>query len=230
MSANGGRVVIVGAGGHAKVIIDLLQARGGVQLAGCVSRESGEVLGLPWLGDDDALPQILASGLRQAFVAIGDNRLRAELIRRLAGLGFSLVNAISPQAIVSSRTMLGTGVAIMPGAIVNVDSIVEDGAIINTAAHLDHDCRIGACAHIGPGSKLAGNVTIGEGAFLGVGTCVIPRRSVGAWSMVGAGAVVVRDIPSHVTAVGVPARVLERTDGEYEPTGTKTHSSGRPDA
>jgi UDP-perosamine 4-acetyltransferase len=207
-----GRVVIVGAGGHAKVIVDMLQDRGDVRLAGCVSRESGELLGLPWLGNDDALPAILASGVQRAFVAIGDNRLRAELMRGLVGLGFSLINAISAHAVIARSAVIGTGVAIMPGAIVNVDSIVGDGAIINTAAHIDHDGHIGACAHIGPGSSLAGNVTVGEGAFLGVGTCVIPRRSVGAWSMVGAGAVVVRDIPPHVTVVGVPARVAQRSD------------------
>jgi UDP-perosamine 4-acetyltransferase len=223
----GGPVVIVGAGGHAKVIIDLLQERGEIELAGCVSRESGEVLGLPWLGDDDALPGILASGLRRAFVAIGDNRLRSELLRRLTGLGFAMVNAISSQAVVSRRAALGTCVAVMPGAVVNVDTIVEDGAIINTSAHVDHDCRIGACAHIGPGTALAGNVTIGEGAFLGVGSRVIPRRTVGAWSTLGAGAVVVRDIPSHVTAVGVPARVTQGADSKHEPA--ETHSSGRSD-
>jgi UDP-perosamine 4-acetyltransferase len=212
VTATDERVVIIGGGGHAKVIIDMLQERGEVELAGCVSRESGNVLGLSWLGDDDALPTLRASGLRRAFVAIGDNRLRADLMRHVTSLGFSLVNAISSQATISRRAILGSGVAIMPGAIVNVDSTVDDGAIINTAAHLDHDCRIGSCAHIGPGCSLAGNVTIGEGAFLGVGTAVIPRRTVGAWSMVGAGAVVVRDIPPHVTAVGVPARVSQRTD------------------
>jgi UDP-perosamine 4-acetyltransferase len=207
-----GPVVILGASGHAKVIVDMLQERGEIRLAGCVSRESGDVLGLPWLGDDEVLPQLLASGLRRAFVAIGDNRVRAKLIRHLVGLGFGMINAISSHAVVSRSVGLGTGVAIMPGAVVNVECAIEDGAIINTAAHVDHDGRIGACAHVGPGCSLAGNVTIGEGAFLGVGTCVIPGRTVGPWSTVGAGAVVVRDIPSHLTVVGVPARALRRSD------------------
>ena len=204
------RTVVVGAGGHAKVVLDILLDRGDVELVGCVAADAGadSVLGVPILGSDDMLSGVFASGVRHAFIAIGENKVRAKLQRHVESIGFSVVNAISRHAVLSSRVRLGTGIVIMPGAVVNVDTEVGNGAIINTSAHIDHDGNIGAFAHIGPGCALAGNVTIGEGAFLGAGTTVIPRRSIGAWTTAGAGAVVVRDLPDGVIAVGVPARVL----------------------
>ena len=204
-------LVIMGAGGHAKVVIDMLLERDEYRLAGCVTHEPGaaEILGVPVLGDDEALAGVYASGVRHAFVAVGNNRVRADRLQHVRALGFTVVNAISRHAIVSTRVTLGAGVAIMPGAVINVDSVVEDGAIINTGATVDHDCRIGAFAHIAPGTHLAGNVTVGEGTFLGVGTAVIPRCAIGAWTMIGAGSAVVRNIGDHVTAVGVPARVIK---------------------
>jgi len=215
MTRDDAPVIVMGAGGHAKVIIDMLIDRNDCRLAGCVTNETGaaDLLGLPRLGNDDDLARLLASGLGRVFVAIGDNRVRAERLQHVRGLGFTIVNAISRHAIVSARATLGVGVAIMPGAVINVDAIVSDGAIINTGATVDHDCRIGLCAHIAPGTHLAGTVTVGEGTFVGVGTSVIPRRSIGAWSTIGAGSAVVRDIGDGVTAVGVPARVIRKHDG-----------------
>ena len=203
------RVVVIGGGGHAKVVLDILIDRADVELAGCVTAVTtvSTVLGVPVLGADDVLPAVAASGVTHAFVAVGENRLRAKLQRHVTELGFSLINAISRSAVLSARVNLGTGIAIMPGAIVNVDTTIGDGAIINTGASVDHDGAIGAFAHIGPGSTLAGNVTVGEGTFLGAGTTVIPRRTIGAWTTSGAGAVVVQDLPGGVLAVGVPARV-----------------------
>ena len=206
------RTVVLGSGGHAKVVLDILLDRGEVDLAGCVTADAGisSLLGVPVLGADDALPGLLSSGVTHAFIAVGENRVRAKLQRRVQSLGFSLVNAISTHAVLSTRVKMGLGIVIMPGAVVNVDTIVGDGAIINTGATVDHDGHIGAFAHIGPGSSLAGNVTVGEGAFLGAGTTVIPQRSIGAWTTAGAGAVIVKDLPDGVVAVGVPARVRAR--------------------
>jgi UDP-perosamine 4-acetyltransferase len=203
--------VIVGAGGHAKVIIDILQENDEFELAGCTTLDNhpGELLGLTVLGSDEVLPDLFRSGVRLAFVALGGNRVRLSLSERMREMGFGLINVVSRRATVSRRARLGGGIAIMPGAVVNVDTEIADGAIINTGATIDHDCRIGRCAHIAPGTNLAGNVTIGEGAFMGIGSRVIPGCSVGPWSVVGAGAVVVRDLPGSVRAVGVPARVVK---------------------
>jgi len=206
------QVVIVGMGGHAKVIIDILEQCGELRIAGCTSLENGpqELLGYPVLGTDDRLPYLFSSGVSAAIVAIGDNRLRMDKLCALKEMGFELVSAISPDAIVSPRAMLGRGLSIMPGAIINVAAELKDGVIVNTGATIDHDCSIGECAHIAPGASLAGCVTVGAGSLIGIGSRVIPRVTIGPWTTVGAGAVVVDDLESNVTAVGVPARVIKR--------------------
>ena len=209
-------VVIVGSGGHAKVVIELIRAEGRYQVKGCTGLgESGFVLGdVPILGTDSVLPAMLANGAKQAFIAIGDNHLRLRLLAQVLEMGFELINAVSPNAVVSPSATLGRGIAIMAGAIINASAEIGDGAIINTNAGVDHDCRIGRGAHIGPGSTLAGNVEIGCESFLGARTCVIPGIRIGSRAIVGAGSVVVRDVPDDVTAMGVPARIsnVRRSD------------------
>jgi UDP-perosamine 4-acetyltransferase len=208
------RVALIGAGGHAKVIIDILRTDDSVEIIGCVSPNPGQVavLGVPILGGDEIIPELFRDGVKSAFIAIGDNPTRVRFLRHLKELGFGIVNAVSPAAIISTSATLGRGVAVMPGAIINTGSAIADGAIVNTGAVVDHDCRIGTGAHIAPGVSLAGNVTVGDGAFLGVGSSVIPGISIGSWTTVGAGAVVVRDLPEHVLAFGVPARVQRYLD------------------
>ncbi|MGH9611840.1 MAG: acetyltransferase [Bryobacteraceae bacterium] len=205
-------IVVLGSGGHAKVIIDILQSVGGWEIMGCVSPAQGKsVLGIRVAGDDSILPHLLKSGVRNAFVAIGDNYLRQKIANHARTIGFCLPNAVSPRAIVSQYVKLGCGIAIMPGAVVNADTRAEDFAIINTGATVDHDCVIGSWAHIGPGANLAGEVHVGQGAFVGTGARVIPKRCIGDWTVVGAGAVVIRDLPAQSVFAGVPARELRRT-------------------
>ena len=206
---NSEAVVIIGSGGHAKVVIELVRAEGKYQIKGCTGLgESGFVLGdVPILGTDSVLPAMLANGTKKAFVAIGDNHLRLRLLAQVSEMGFEVINAVSPNAVVSPSATLGRGIAIMAGAIINASAKIGDGAIINTNAGVDHDCRIGNGAHIGPGSALAGNVEIGCESFLGAGTCVVLGVRIGSRAIVGAGSVVIRDIPDDVTAMGVPARV-----------------------
>jgi UDP-perosamine 4-acetyltransferase len=208
-------VVIAGAGGHAKVAIEILEESRAWRIAACTSDggPGAALLGIPVPGDDQWLPGLRASGIRHAFAAIGDNRARLDAMARLQGAGFHLINAVSRRATVSPRVRLGCGVAIMPGAVVNVDTELGDGVIVNTGATVDHDCRVGRGVHIAPGANVAGRVSIGEGAFLGAGCRVIDGMTIGAWTVVGAGAVVVRHLPEGVVAVGVPASVRVRRDG-----------------
>jgi UDP-perosamine 4-acetyltransferase len=204
-------VVIVGSGGHAKVVIELIRAEGKYQIAGCTGlEENGFVLGdVPIVGNDNVLPTLLSKGIGRAFIAIGDNRLRMRLTTQLSEMGFEIINAISADSVVSPSAMLGRGIAIMAGAIINSGTRIENGAIINTNASVDHDCRVGAGVHVGPGSTLGGNVELGEEAFLGAGATVIPGIRVGRSAIVGAGSVVIRNVPDEVTVAGVPARLIQ---------------------
>jgi UDP-perosamine 4-acetyltransferase len=201
-------IVILGSGGHAKVVIDILLSQGET-IAGFVDPGGAatEVLGFPRLGSDQDLPALRSAGFDVAFVALGTNQIRLAKLIEVQTAGFRLANAISPRAAVSSFAIVGNGVAIMPGAVVNAGSRLGDGVIVNTNASVDHDCEVGECAHIAPRAALAGNVQIGKGAFLGIGSSVIPGRRIGDWALVGAGAAVITDIPSDAVAVGVPARV-----------------------
>jgi len=205
-------VVIVGAGGHAKVIIGILEEMRAWEIAGCTTAggSGAESPGCPVLGGDEVLPGLRASGIRHAFVAIGDNRVRRLISEEVRRAGFTLINAISPRAVISPSVQLGHGVAVMAGAVIQVAAVLGDGAIVNTGATVDHDCHVGPYAHIAPGVNLAGRVEVGEGAFLGIGSCVIPGIRIGAWAVVGAGAAVIEDVPEGVTVVGVPARVTVR--------------------
>lgn len=203
-------IAVLGAGGHAKVVIELIRAAGRYRIAGLIDADPTprEVMGIEVIGTDADLPALGRSGLRQAFVAIGDNQARLATGQWLLRHGFVLVNAISPGAIVSPSAQIGQGIAVMAGAVINAQTRVDDLAIVNTRASIDHDCWIGQACHIAPGCTLAGNVTVGRLAFLGVGTHAIPGVRIGEGATIGAGACIVRDIPAGALARGVPARVI----------------------
>lgn len=204
-------VVIVGAGGHAKVVIELIRAAGEYEIYGCTDAavKIASVLEVPVLGTDEILISLPARGIRLAMPAIGDNSLRLATAQNARELGFAWANAIGPVATISRSAILGRGIAIMNGAIINAGTRIGDLAIINTGAVVDHDCEIGEAAHVGPGSTLAGKVTIGAGALLGAGTTVIPGVRIGEGAVVGAGSVVIHDVPPRSVVAGVPARSLK---------------------
>ena len=201
-------VLVVGAGGHAKVVIATLRAAGHA-IAGVLDDApepvGRTVLGIPVigpiarLGDHDG----------PAVLAIGSNRVRRRLAAAYPEANWLAV--VHPSAVVDESVRVGEGAVVFAGAVVQPDTVVGRHAIVNTGATVDHDGRLGAFVHVGPGAHLSGNVMIGEGGFLGVGACAAPGTTIGAWATVGAGAAVVRDLPPNVTSVGVPARPLHIT-------------------
>jgi UDP-perosamine 4-acetyltransferase len=207
------RVIGLGAGGHAKVLIDILRRAGEYEIVGLLDPDqAGETLAdVPVLGGDEQMPKIRAAGVTAAFIGVGgvgDNSMRTALYEKALANGFSLVNAIHPRSIIASSAHLGQGVTIMAGAIVNPDVQIGDNVIINTGAIVDHDCEIGAHAHISPGAVLSGGVRVGNGAHVGAGATVRQYIQIGDGAIVGAGAVVVRDVAENSIVVGVPARIL----------------------
>ncbi|MFC6592747.1 acetyltransferase [Deinococcus lacus] len=198
-----GSLHILGAGGHAKVVLALAQAAG-YRVAGVYDDSAqGEVLGVPVLGP---LSHLEAQPGALAVLAIGRNSVRQALAQRFAALEW--VTLVHPAAWVAPTAQLGPGTVVMAGAVIQPDTRVGGHVIVNTRASLDHDGDIGDFAHLAPGCCLAGNVTVGEGAFLGAGSICIPGTRVGEWATVGAGATVIRPVEARVTAVGTPARAL----------------------
>ncbi len=196
-------VAVIGAGGHAKVVISCLRELGvavAAALDDAPERWGADLLGVPVRGP----VRELAAGFRRGVIAIGDNRTR----RRLASdLDLEWRTVVHPRAWVDPTARLGPGAVVFAGAVVQPEAEIGAHAIVNTGASIDHDCRVGAYAHLGPGSRLCGRVRVGEGALIGAGSAVIPGVTIGAWTVVGAGAAVVRDLPDGAIAVGVPARV-----------------------
>lgn len=202
-------LLLLGAGGHSKVVAEIALHSRGYELVGLVDRHAiGTVVnGIPVVGDDDALPSLFVKGVRHVHVAIGSNSARAALADKIVRMNFKLATLVSPSANVSRTAHLGQGAVVMAGATLNANAAVGDLTIINTGANVDHDCKIGRAAHIAPGCTLAGNVTVGDRTFLGAGATVIPGVTLGHDVVVGAGACVINDVPSGQTVVGVPARL-----------------------
>lgn len=204
-------IVVLGAGGHARSVCDVLLAGGEHRIIGLVDGQATQgFFSLPLLGGDEILALLRQEERAQgAFVAIGSNAVRKKLYSRLRELGFYMVSAISPNAHVSPYATVGPGTAVMNGVVIGPCARVGEGCIINTNASIDHDDEIGDYSHIAPGAALSGGVIVGAGAFLGTGCRVIDGIHIGKDVILGAGATAIRDLPDGVTAVGVPARIIK---------------------
>lgn len=208
------RVLIIGAGGHAQVIADLILclAHTGIdlELIGFVDDNTALrgkiILGQPVLGTTADLREFPHEAV---VVGIGDNAARAQVFDRLKQAGERLISVIHPRAILAEDVVVGAGTVVFAGAVINTGSMIGSNVIVNTGATIDHHARIGSHVHVAPGVHLGGTVTLGEGAFLGIGSSVIPNLTIGDWTIVGAGSTVIDALPAHVTAVGAPARVVK---------------------
>jgi UDP-perosamine 4-acetyltransferase len=209
------RLVCLGAGGHAKVVLEALRTSFAGEIVALLDADRarhGQVIGgVTVAGDDGKLGDLAAAGV-DAFIVtvgmVGNAAPRRKLFALGQASGLTPVSAIHATAIVSPSAVLGAGVAILAGAIVNTGATIGDNVIVNTGAIVEHDCRIGDHAHIATGARLSGDVTIGAGAHVGVGASIRQGVRVGDAAVVGAGAVVLEDVPAGTTVVGVPARPM----------------------
>lgn len=205
-------IIMIGGGGHARVLIDLIKASGKAEIVGILDGrfEIGSVVsGVPVLGNDDLLPQLYAKGIKNACIAVGsirDNSKRKMLYEKVKGVGFSMPVLIHPQAIISQDLQISEGVQIMAGAITQPGSLIGENTIINTGAIVEHDCNIGRHVHLCPGAVISGGVFVGDSAFIGASATVKQGVKIGKEAIVATGAVVVNDVPDGTVVKGVPAK------------------------
>jgi sugar O-acyltransferase (sialic acid O-acetyltransferase NeuD family) len=202
---------VLGAGGHAKVVISILRETG-FRIKGVLddneSRWDQELMEIPILGPINHLSSLERV---RGVIAIGNNKIRKNLAESYPHVQW--ITAVHYKAYVhpTSRANIGPGTVISAGAIIQPDVSIGAHSIVNTSTSVDHDCEIGAYVHLAPGVHLAGGVKVGNGVLMGVGSSAIPLASIGDWSVIGAGAGVMKAIPANTKAVGFPAKpVLDK--------------------
>jgi len=206
-------IVGIGAGGHARVLLDILRKLPEFEVVGLTEnlRELWEekIDGVPVLGGDDQLEKLRRSGVQAAFVgvgSVGDPAIRVRLFELARDVGFEFPCIVHPRACVSDRAVLGGGVQVMAEAVVNPGADVGANTILNTGAIVEHDTKIGGHSHIAPRCVIGGGAKIGSRCHLGIGAVIREGLEVGDGALVGAGAVVVRDVAPGDVVFGVPAK------------------------
>jgi UDP-perosamine 4-acetyltransferase len=205
--------VVLGGGGHAKVVLDIVRASGAARMMAVLDRDPSlwgkQLLGVDVRGGDDLLSTLVREGCN-AFVvglgSVGDSRPRRRLHDLAVSHGLTPLTVTHPTAVVSPAAEIGRGTVLAALSVVNASARVGDNVIINTAAVVEHDCVVADDAHVATGARLASTVSVGRGAHIGAGATVRECVTIGDGAIVGAGAVVIRDVAAGSVVVGVPAR------------------------
>ncbi len=207
-------IIVLGGGGHAKVLLDALQ-RSGRTVIGLADQNPAlrgkRVLGVEIMGGDDFVQRhapasvLLANGIG----SVDSMQVRASIYQRFKQQGYAFATVLHRSAVIGSEVVLGEGAQILVGAVLGPSVVIGEDSIVNTCASVDHDCRIGAHVHLAPGVVLSGGVAIGDGTHVGTGAVVIQGVTIGVGCLIAAGAVVVADVRAESRVAGVPARKLE---------------------
>lgn len=211
--STGRSVAICGAGGHARVVADVLsRQKPSVTVSGFLDDRSElhgvEQVGKTVIGDLSSWLESASPEDSVLIVGIGNNRDRERIASMISEAGFTFASAIHPSAQIGHGVRVGAGSVLMANTVINTGAVIGEHVIINTSASVDHDCVVEDFSHISPGVNLAGGVTVGRGAHIGTGACAIPGVRIGEWAKVGAGATVMSDVPPYATVVGNPAESL----------------------
>lgn len=205
-------IIIIGAGGHASVIIDIIESMKNVghevRIIGLLDdrKDITKFMGYKILDEINNAP-LYSYKDTEFVIAIGNNKVRKDICERFNGLKY--FTPIHPTALIGSNVNLKSGTVVMPRAIINANTYIGSHVIINSGAIVEHDNIIDDFVHISPGTILCGGVTVGESAHIGANSTVIPCKKIGSNSVIGAGATVVNDIISNVVAAGTPAKIIK---------------------
>jgi len=223
------KTIIIGAGGHARVILDILNHDRNLDVVAFVDNiipnSPEKIMGIPVYGDHSVLPELFKSGVKAAIIGVGKNNTRKAYFEQIMNMGVEMVNAIHPTANITHNVKIGKGVVIAANATIATSAEIGDNIIINTGAIVEHEDVLEAHVHIASGTVLAGRVKVKEGAFIGSGSVVKEYVTIGRNAIIGAGSVVLEDIPANAVAVGAPAKVIRiaaeninRWELKYDPS------------
>ncbi len=206
-------LIIFGASGHAKVVIDVVEREKSYDIDWLVDDDPKllglEICGYQIAGDRSALLTRAKDVEKHSIlIAIGQNQTRTDIAHWVKQHGYELATAMDPSAEISRRASIGHGSVIMPGCVINADTTIGENCIINTSASVDHDCKIGNGVHIAPGAALCGGVTVGDTTLVGAGAIIIPGVTVGKNAMIAAGSTVTKDLGDGVKVAGPSTRQL----------------------
>ncbi|EKN69399.1 hypothetical protein BABA_10076 [Neobacillus bataviensis LMG 21833] len=212
-------IAVIGHGGHSMVISDMIFSNGGHHIVGYLD-DKYEHIRLAvniFCGPISSANRLISHFKDIKFVmAIGDNKTRKIIVRKLNLPDEYYITIIHKSAVISPSAKIGFGTVVMPNVVISANTNVGNHSIINTGSIIEHDSIIGDYSHVCPGATLTGAVQLGEGAFIGAGATIIPNIQIDEWTIIGAGATVIHDIPAHCTALGIPAAVKKNDSIKVE--------------
>lgn len=207
------KIVIIGGGGHAKVVISILKKLNNFEIVGFTElEEKSNILGIEYLGTDEVLQDLFNKGIKNTAIGLGQIKsaeIRKKIVNFADEIGFQFPSIISPNSIVNEEVKIGAGTVVMDGVVINSGSKVGNYSIINTNSSIDHDCLIGNFVHIAPGVTLSGDVKVGNNVLIGTGANVIQGITITDNSIISAGSSVQKTILKPGVYRGVPARLIK---------------------
>jgi len=195
-------MIVIGASGHAKVILNILSLCG-VQVTSLYDDDAS----IQKLNGVNVTSPISSIPIGSSCVfAIGNNTIRKQLVEK--HLSFKPQTIKHPESVIDDSVKFGEGTVVMASATINNATSIGNHCIINTSASIDHDCKIDDYVHISPGAVLCGGITVGQGSQVGANSVIVQNKSIGKWATIGAGSVIIKNVPDYAIVVGNPGKII----------------------